>query len=471
MKLFGVNFSLSRKGAGGEDIDAILQRLHAVYQTVSGITVTPETCMEAPTVQAIVSSITRRVSTLNVQVLRKTKKKGRSYKEPLESHPVARLLATPNDWQTDVNYWQDNMSWLARYGRFISYKARGKTGPILDLVPLHPRSTDIKQNPDTMELTFDYTSSGGKQTTYSMDEVLFARGPSRDASRGDSPVNDVRETIALEIAAERFGSSFFGNGAMPFMIFKFMQGVKGFKNEADKKEFIQDFQESFNGSKRFRAMALPVGLDASAPIAIDNDKAQFLDTRKYQRTVIAGAWGVPPHLVGDLERATFNNVEQQGIDFTISVILPYVRTIEAALERALLTPKDRASGVIIRFNLESALRGDFKSRQEGLQIQRQNGIINANEWREYENLNPIGDDEGGETYIIPLNFQASVSSDDLAASDDSNPDPGATGDPSAGDDNIDPGVDSSAKSFMGRMLDGDQFIKRAQKLLRDAISN
>src|SRR6185295_14048410 len=115
---------------------------------------------------------------------------------------------------------------------------------------------------------------------------------------------------------------------------------------------------------------------------LENDKSQFLETRKYQRTVIAGAWGCPPHLVGDLERATFNNVEQQDSDFTGNVIMPIGACAEAAIERDLLTDEDVNSGVIVRFNFDSILRADFKSRQEGLQLQRQNGVISPNEGRE-----------------------------------------------------------------------------------------
>lgn len=402
MKIFGINFG--RKGHVDGDIDTILSRLQAAYETVSGIHVTAETCMQAPTVQAIVQAVTRRIASLPVGVLQKSVRNGRTYKEPLPGHGVSQLLATPNNYQTNVNFWMDSVSWLMRYGRFACYKARGRSGPVRRLMPMHPASMNISQDKDTMDLTFKYTSEGGKYTEYTMDEVLFVRGPARDGATGDSPVHDVREAIALEIAAERFGSAFFGNGAMPMLIFKFIQGVKGFKTDEDKKEFIRDFQDQYSDRRRFRAMALPVGMEVGSPINVENDKAQFIDTRKYQRTVIAGAWGVPPHLVGDLERATFNNVEQQGIDFIVSVVLPYVRIIEAAMERDLLTPQERAEGICIRFNLEGALRGDFKSRQEGLKIQRECGIISANEWREHENMNPISDEDGGETYWRPSNF-------------------------------------------------------------------
>jgi HK97 family phage portal protein len=146
-----------------------------------------------------------------------------------------------------------------------------------------------------------------------------------------------------------------------------------------------------------KALLLPKGIEVGRDIPVDADKAQFLQTRQYQRTVIAGAFGVPPHLVGDLTKMTFGNVEQQSLDFVQNVILPYVQIFESAMERDLLTDEDRRDGVCIRFNLDAALRGDFKTRQEGLNIQRQAGVINADEWRDHEGMNPIGGPEG-ETY-------------------------------------------------------------------------
>jgi HK97 family phage portal protein len=145
-------------------------------------------------------------------------------------------------------------------------------------------------------------------------------------------------------------------------------------------------------------MILPFGMEIGSTVPVENDKAQFLATRQHQRSIIAGAFGVPPHLVGDLSRGTFNNVEQQSIDFVTSVVLPYCRIFEAAMERSLLTDEDRRGGIVIRFNLEGALRGDFKSRQEGLNIQRQAGVISANDWREHEDMNPISPDDGGDEY-------------------------------------------------------------------------
>jgi HK97 family phage portal protein len=232
----------------------------------------------------------------------------------------------------------------------------------------------------------------------------YVRGPARDFISGDSPVKDVSLAIALEIGAEEFGATFFNNGAMPLMMFQYLQGSAGFKTAAAETQFIDDFQNALGGSKRNKAMLVPKGIEAKDPIRIENDKAQFLETRKYQRTVIAGAFGVPPHLVGDLERATFNNVEQQDSDFTSNVIQPVAQAFESAMERDLLTDDDYNNGICIRFNLDSILRADFKSRQEGSRIQRDAGVISSNEWREREGLNPISDEDGGDDYMRPANM-------------------------------------------------------------------
>jgi len=390
--------------AGGQDIDAIIGRLNAMYETFSGVVVTPESCMQSPTVQSIVQAISKRISTLPVQVMRKTEdSKGRTLKVPLPNHPVAKLLKYPNDWQTDVSYWLDASSALIRYGNFYTFKARGKTGPIRRLIPLFPGNVEPVSDSE-WNVKFRYYGKKGEYIEYDPSQIHFVRGGSRDFLKGNSPVNDARESIALEIAAEKFGGTFFGNGAMPFLVFKFMQGIKGFKNVADERRFIDDFQSAYGSRGRMKAMSLPAGMEIEDPIKVENDKNQFLDTRKYQRTVIAGAFGVPPHFVGDLTSGTFNNVEQQSLDFITNVVLPVARMFEAAMEKDLLTDDDYNSGVIIRFNLEGALRGDFKSRQDGLKIQRDEGIISANEWRERENMNPISEEDGGDNYIYPMNY-------------------------------------------------------------------
>lgn len=397
MRLFGLDISWSTKSQT-LTLDQFIQRLEAAYASASGIAITPETALESPTVQAIIRSIAGYLSTLPPHVLLKTTSRGRAAKEALPNHPVQRLLNYPNAHQDRVSYWLDAVSWLVRYGNHYAFKARGLTGPIRRLEPLRPDGTEPHQA-DDLSVTYSVTRSRGDQREYPAAQIHHVRLASRDGVKGDSPVVNARESIALEIAAEKFGAAFFGNGAMPSVIFQYATGSSGHKNEEDRKQFIEDFQRAFTGRGRFRSLFLPKGIEMSGdPITLDADKAQFLQTRKYQRTVIAGAFGVPPQFVGDLERATFNNAEQQSLDFVQNVILPYARVFEAAMERDLLTDEDRAGGVIIRFNLDAALRGDFKTRQEGLRIQREAGVISPNDWREHEGMNPIRPEDGGDDY-------------------------------------------------------------------------
>jgi HK97 family phage portal protein len=379
--------------------DEVLMRLAAAQDSTLGSMVTPDTCMQSPTVHAIVTAVSRRIAVSPVHVFRKTKKNNRDAKEKLLDHPVAKLLQYPNKWQSRSDYWLDAASTFVRHGRYLAWKSRGSTGPIRELLPMRPASVQIEQDRQTWAVTY-------KQDGQVLDarKVHYVRGPARDFVNGDSPVKDVQTAIALEILAEKFGASFFQNGALPLLVFSFLQGSKGFKTAEDEKKFSDEFQAAFGGSKRFRALLTPPGMDKPTPVPIENDKAQFLETRKYQRTVIAGAFGVPPHLVGDLERATFNNVEQQDTDFTSNVVQPVIHAFEAGMERDLLTDEDVNSGVIIRFNLDAILRADFQSRQNGLQIMRRNGVINANEWREQERMNPLSDDDGGEDYIHEQNM-------------------------------------------------------------------
>ncbi len=390
MKIFG--FNIERKA--DLTIDQVIKRLEAIFATSSGVAVTPTTCLESPTVQAIVNAISMRVATLPIHVYKKTVKDGRAIKEPQPSHPIAKLLANPNGWQTNFAYWLDAVSTTVRYGQFVAVKGRGITGPIRKLWPVLPSSVQWVQD-DSLEVSARVTTASGKQRDYAMSDLHHVRGAARDFLNADSPVVLAREAIALEIAAQRFGATFFGNGAMPGLIFSYMQGTKGHMSAEQRSSFIRSFSENYGKAGRFKAVMLPQGIDKPEQLNIENDKAQFLETRKLQRSVIAGAFGVPPHLVGDLDRATFSNIEQQSSEFVEKVVLPYCRMFEAAIERDLLTAEDRSSGVIVRFNLDAALRADFKTRQEGMKIQREMGVVSANDWREREGMNPR---EGGDEY-------------------------------------------------------------------------
>jgi len=401
-------FRLFRKRESKDASFETVLRLLAAQMGLSG-SVTPENCMRSPTVHAIVTAISRRLASTPVHVYESSTKNGREVKEKLPNHPIAQLLRQPNEWQSRHDYWQDASSAYVRHGRYIAKIGRGITGPIRRLYPINPSGVTVKQNPDTLAVTFQHGSD-----EWPFEKVHFVRGPARDFFSGDSPVQDVAMTIALEIAAEEFGTSFFTNGAIPLLVLRHGPGSRGFKSIEDEKKFIEDFQNAFSGNKRHRALLLPPGLETGDPVRIENDKAQFLQTRQLQRTIIAGAFGVSPYHVGDLTSGKYNNVEQQSEDFTLNVIMPVALAFEAAMERDFFTPADRNSGLKIRFNLDAELRASFIDRQNGLQIQLHNGVITPNDWREIEGRTPRTDPGGDE-------FQQSVQTQNGAKPNEPDP--------------------------------------------------
>jgi len=395
----------------------VLKNILAAYQNeAAGVTVTPDSSLQSPTVHAIVTAISNRFSTLPVHVYQQVDRAGRTYKEPRPNHPVERLLTYPNSWQTSIDFWQDASSCLTRWGNFYAIKLRGMTGPIRALEPIYPGAVEVKQE-DNGSVIYRVHLDSNAVREYTPSQLLHVRGPGKDFIQGDSPVTNCKRAVGLEIAAEKFGASFFANGALPFLVFKHLPGSAGFRTKEEEQEFRNSFERAFGGDSRFRAMLLPKGLEEGKPVPVENDRAQFLETRKLQRQIIAAAFGVPLNVVGSLENSTYNNIEQQSLDFVVNVLLPHVRRFEVALEDALLTTEDINSGHIIRFNIDGALRGDFASRQNGLKVMREAGIINANEWREMENMNPISEEDGGEDYIRPLNMAPPGESPDAGNSD------------------------------------------------------
>ena len=134
-----------------------------------------------------------------------------------------------------------------------------------------------------------------------------------------------------------------------------------------------------------------------------NSEAQFLETRKFQVSEICRIYRVPPHMVGDLEHATFSNIEHQSISFAVHTIRPWLVRIEQSMNKALFSENERGK-YFVKFNMDGLMRGDYKSRMEGYAIARQNGWMSADDIRGLENLNPIGAEKGGEEYLVNGNM-------------------------------------------------------------------
>lgn len=169
----------------------------------------------------------------------------------------------------------------------------------------------------------------------------------------------------------------------------------------------QKVKDSWNSLYRgsgnaHRVAVLEEGMKFS-PIGIPPEQAQFLETRKFQINEIARVFRVPPHMVGDLEKSSFSNIEQQSLEFVKYTLGPWVCRWEQSLGQALLLPWEKAE-YFIKFNLDGLLRGDYQSRMQGYAIGRQNGWLSANDIRQLEDLNLIPADEGGDLYLINGNM-------------------------------------------------------------------
>jgi len=394
-------------------LDQAIKRWLSLTNTMSGEQITPDTALRAPTVFAIATGLSRSLAMLPFGVHRDESEPGRRKVAKLDAHPLARLMRTPNAWQTPYEYWSLVATRLVLWGEYYAIKGQAANGVITNLMPVIPSNVDSEQL-GSGRLQFQVTMSNGEYVTVPQEKmhriVLF----STDGIRGETPVQNCKETIAMEIAAEKFGAATFGSGAIPNVVLRHPSHFK----DADA---VERFRESWNKAfKKKRGTAvLEDGMEVEA-MQMNNEESQFIETRKLQRSIIAGAWGVPPHIVGDLERATFSNIEEQTLNMLVGTLQPYIECILSAVSRDLISPSDIGSGVFASFDTKARVKGDMKTRSESLAIQRQNGIISANEWRAMEGLDAREDDEGDD-YMTPLNFRLSDEDEDDVAIDQDDP--------------------------------------------------
>jgi HK97 family phage portal protein len=388
-----------RKAKSSElTLDQLITRMNLRGATAADVPITPETALNAPTVFAIVAALSRAVAAMPFLLTRDDSEEGKRHVVALPDHNIVRLLRfRPNAWQSPYNYWSLVMVRLLLYGKFYARKLQSANGTITSLQPLDPAAVREEQL-DSGRLIFHVTTANG-QATLTQEQMHWITSLSFDGINGMTPVQKCKDAIALEIAAERYGAQIFGSGAIPNVL---LEHPGHFKDDDARDRFKESWNAAFR--KKRGTAVLEDGLKAQI-MQLNNEESQFLETRKLQRAIIAGAFGVPPHVIGDLERATFSNIESLSLFYINQSLTPYLACIEGAVERDLLTQVEVRRGVRAQFDTTAMLRGDAKSRAEALRIQRQWGIINANEWRAREGLD-AREDEDGDDFIVPMNFTA-----------------------------------------------------------------
>lgn len=364
-------------------------------RTTSGVNVSPETALRFTTVLICVRVLAESVASLPCILYKRRKDGG---KDRADGEPLYRVLHDQaNAWNTAFEYTEGTMTNLATRGDGMSYVERNNKGQTVGLVPLHPDGVTIDQASDWSPL-YTATMPDNTRAKLSRAEMHHIRGPLPKGYRGRSMISLAREAVGLGLATEQFGSALFENGAKPSGV---LSHPKQLSTPAQERLVTQFAQRHAGLENAHKPLILEEGLTWTA-LSINPDDAQFLETRKFQRSEIAGIFRVPAHFVNDLEKASFSNIEHQSLDFVIHSLRPWLKRWEQAINRDLLAPNERGT-YFAEFLVDDLLRGDFKTRMDGYALQIQNRIATPNEVRARENMNPIA---GGDKLVETNNIQA-----------------------------------------------------------------
>ena len=383
---------------------ADMMRLINSHQVESetGEAVSMESAMRAAAVFACIRVITEDIGKLPCILYKRTKDGG---KARATEHPVYKLLRrAPNHWMTPSAVFGLAQAYIELQGNADFFVTRDTRGRPLELLPLLNR---VRVEQDAQwRLKYFVRKRNGEEESVDPANILTLSGLSLDGVRGLSTLSFARETIGSAIAAEKHGARFFKNSARPSIIVSRPKDAPAWSTQAAE-NFVASMKEKWGGGNVSTVGLLEEGMTASA-LTISAKDAQFIESRQYTRTEIAGLFRVGPHKIGDLTRSTNNNIEHQGLEHLTDCLLPRLVRNEQALNRALLTDAEQEE-YFVEFLVDAIARADMKTRMESYALAIQNGMLSPNEARAADNRNPR---EGGDAYWRPVNM---ASSDDPPA--------------------------------------------------------
>ncbi len=359
--------------------------------TSSGKTVNERTAMQTAAVYACVRVLAEAIASLPLHTYRYNS----NGKEKAIDHSLYQLLHDePNPEMTSFVFRETLMGHLLIWGNAYAQIIRDGRGKVVALYPLMPDKMKVDRK-ENGELYYLYNKEG---TLYPLrsDEVLHIPGLGFDGLVGYSPIAMAKNAIGMAIATEEYGAAFFANGANPGGVLEHPGVVK------DPSKIRESWNNLYQGSKNAHRIAvLEEGMKFQS-IGIPPEQAQFLETRKFQINEIARIFRVPPHMIGDLDKSSFSNIEQQSLEFVMYTLDPWVTRWEQAIQRSLFT-KNEKQEYFVKFNVNGLLRGDYQSRMAGYAVGRQNGWLSADDIRELEDMNKLP--EGiGNRYLVNGNM-------------------------------------------------------------------
>lgn len=364
-------------------------------RTHAGKPVNDRTAMQHTAVYACVRVLSEAIAQLPLHVYQYTE----SGKERVPRHPLYFLLHDqPNPEMTSFVFRETLMSHLLIYGNAYAQIIRNGRDEVMGLYPLMPDRIKVDRD-ERNRLVYIYSRYDEQNPNFReqgeiilpAEQVLHIVGLGFDGLVGYSPIAMAKNAIGLAVACDEYGASFFANGASPSAVLEHPGVIK------NPERIRSAWQKAYSGSNAHRICVLEEGMKYT-PISIPNNEVQFLETRKFQIEEIARLYRVPLHMIGDLDHATFSNVEHLSLDFVKYSLDPWIVRWEQALQKALLNDSEKGR-YFIKFNVEGLLRGDYASRMQGYATARQNGWMSANDIRDLEEMNRIPAEEGGDLYL------------------------------------------------------------------------
>lgn len=367
----------------------------------SGKPVNERSAMQMTAVYSCVRILAEAVAGLPLHVYRYNDSGG---KEKALTHPLYRLLHDePNPEMTSFAFRETLMGHLLLWGNAYAQIIRNGKGEVIALYPLMPNKMTVDRDVNGrlyylyLRTSEDSPADIGNQVYLPPSDVLHIPGLGFDGLVGYSPIAMAKNAIGMAIACEEYGAKFFANGASPGGVLEHPGVVK------DPARVRESWNTVYQGSGNAHKIAvLEEGMKYQA-IGISPEQAQFLETRKFQINEIARIFRIPPHMVGDLEKSSFSNIEQQSLEFVKYTLDPWIVRWEQSITRRLFLESEKPT-CFVRFNLDGLLRGDYQSRMNGYATARQNGWMSANDIRELENLDRIPLELGGDLYLINGNM-------------------------------------------------------------------
>ena len=364
----------------------------------AGEQVDEKAAMQIPTVYACVRLLAESIAALPLHLYRVTDDNGN--KEKARDHPLYKILyRQPNPEMTSFVFWETLMTHLLLWGNAYAQIVRDGKNTVLGLYPLLPENVEVDRD-ESGELYYIYHAytdevpgEQNKDLYFRRDEIFHVPGLGFNGLIGFSPIAMMKNSLGTSIAVDKYGSSFFKNGAQPSGVLEHPGVVK------DPNRIRDSWEAAYGGaSNAHRVAVLEEGM-AYKPISLPPEDSQFLETKQFSVTEICRIFRVPPHLVADLSRATFSNIEYQSLNFVMHSLTPWLVRIEQGIIKDLLLEEEQDT-YFPKFNVDGLLRGDYQSRMNGYATGISNGFLSPNDVHRLENMDLIPAEEGGDDYYL-----------------------------------------------------------------------